>query len=362
MQRSIAPFWRNDMRFSKSVGIVFMLFTILSSAAWAETPSRGPFTTNDYITVLQEKDSTNPAETISGALPDFVGASSADGVAYPCEGNVNCHWRLNVRVGPWGKIIDGYVPGTRVQIVAREGDWYRIKYGSTYAYVHTSLVDAPGEPASDGPNASPYKTSLEKSASSKTLSTNSKTAPTTSGPSNAASKTQRTGGINGPQIPECLLRGLTAAKKSVWFRTSDKCLQFAGTVAAEAGAKPTKAQAIYPHLAYAADKSLRGSRISTLDNAALEEKLKPGMLIHVKVAYDKDPAYNPETNAHHWFVYMGLKNGTPMFADCLRDGRLQTIDEVDGNMKAGRALLPQYKPYSNIRRVSAVYDPFANQR
>ncbi|HNW33715.1 MAG TPA: hypothetical protein PKM25_02205 [Candidatus Ozemobacteraceae bacterium] len=164
------------------------------------------------------------------------------------------------------------------------------------------------------------------------------------------------------QIPECLLKGLAEAKKSVWFRTPDKCLQFAGTVAAEAGANAVKAKAIYPHLAYKADTSLRGSRINTLDTAALEGKLKPGMLIHVKVAYDKDPAYNPETNAHHWFVYMGLQNGTPMFADCLRKGRLQTIDEIDGNMKAGRALLPQYKPYGNIRRVTAVYDPFADQR
>ncbi|MBU1107123.1 MAG: SH3 domain-containing protein [Candidatus Riflebacteria bacterium] len=56
-------------------------------------------------------------------------------------GIVRAKWLLNVRAAPWGKIIDGYKPGRQVQIVGREGDWYKIIRGNGYAYVHTSLIE-----------------------------------------------------------------------------------------------------------------------------------------------------------------------------------------------------------------------------
>lgn len=55
-------------------------------------------------------------------------------------GIVTASIRLNVRNGPWGKIIDGFAPGTNVEIVSREGDWYKIMYGDEFAYVHVSLI------------------------------------------------------------------------------------------------------------------------------------------------------------------------------------------------------------------------------
>ena len=331
---------------------ILMLATVLALPVWGETGSQSPFDSDDPVAIQYQQDRSGQGTAVAAAGTGGTDDEETAGEAYPCEGTVNCHRRQNVRTGPWGKIIDGFVPGTRVQIVAREGDWYRIKYGNTYAFLHRSLVDTPFAKAYDGPNPSPYP-DRKKPATSADKPTSGQASPTTTG---------KTGGINGPEIPACLLKGLEAAKKSIWFRTKDKCLQFAGTLVAEAGAKVKKSQAIYPHLAYKPDTSLRGAKINTLDEAALAGRLKPGMLIHVKVAYDKDPAYNPTTNAHHWFAYMGLKNGVPMFADCLRQGRLQTIDEVNRNMAAGRALLPQYKPYGNIRRVTAIHDPFADQR
>ena len=321
---------------SRRLAMLAMSFGILTvcNTAGADTPfseNRVSFSQASSVAVDSSQDA----------------AATDDG--FPCQGNVNCRWRLNIRTGPWGKIIDGYAPGTRVEVVAREGDWYKIKKGAGFAYVHVSLIDVPGSPATNGPNKSPY------------LDTGKKESGKTEKPQKQTPD-KKSGGINGPEIPDCLLKGLAAAKKTQWFTTKDKCLQFAGTVAARAGAHVSAANSIYPHNAYKPNKSLRGSRISSLDDAALAGKLKPGMLIHVKAAYDKDPAYNPVENAHHWFVYMGTKNGTPMFADCLRDGRLQTIQEIDRNMSAGRILKEKYKPYGNIRRVSAIYDPFADQR
>ncbi|MDD3377165.1 MAG: hypothetical protein PHF08_06905 [Candidatus Riflebacteria bacterium] len=84
--------------------------------------------------------------------------------------------------------------------------------------------------------------------------------------------------------------------------------------------------------------------------------------VELITGYDKDPAYNPSTNAHHWFMYVGLKDGVPMFADTQNKGNLQTIENVNRIMSGGRILLDDYKSYGNIRRVSAIYDPFADQR
>lgn len=186
-----------------------------------------------------------------------------------------------------------------------------------------------------------------------------------SDPAPVATKSSSSGknGINGPGIPKVLLDGLAAAKKTKWF-TSHKCLQFAGTLAAKAGAPAGKADSSQPQEAYPANKSLRGYQINQLPKAVEAGTLKPGMLIHVKIHYDKDPAYHVENDAHHWFVYMGKNpNGVPMFADNTHDGNLQTADEVYANMK-GWQNSEDYgdEKYGYVPRVTAVHDPFASQR
>ena len=55
-------------------------------------------------------------------------------------GRVNAEYKLNVRKSPDGEIIDGFLPGKLVEILGREGEWYRIRYNGGIAYVHTSLI------------------------------------------------------------------------------------------------------------------------------------------------------------------------------------------------------------------------------
>ena len=307
---------------------------------------------------------------------------------YPCEGTVNCQNIQNVRASYWGTIMEHYAPGTKVTIVAKEGDWYKIKYSGNggYAYLHYSLVDTQYAPAYDGPHPYAYGSGNESSEtvaknngygahtkSKITTRENFQTKPkeivikkdddnNSDDSSDVPYKNLSSAEINGPDVPNVLLEAIEKAKKTQWFTTKDKCLQYIGTVAYYAGAHVSKKNSIYPHNAYKADKTYRGKKIPQLEELCLEGKILPGMLVHVKVAYDKDPAYNPSTNAHHWFMYAGLKDGVPMWCDCLRGGRLQTTDEVNRNMINGRAKLPQYKSYGNIRRVTAIYDPFADQR
>ena len=42
--------------------------------------------------------------------------------------------------------------------------------------------------------------------------------------------------------------------------------------------------------------------------------------------------------------------------------KITVADEMARIMKTGNITQSQYKNYGNIRRVSAVYDPFADQR
>lgn len=80
-------------------------------------------------------------------------------------GTVSVTTRLNVRTGPWGKIIGKLYDGDKIQIVAKEGDWFKIRHGDGYAYVHSNYVNAPGY--ASAPNAdSPSQPSSSDSQSS----------------------------------------------------------------------------------------------------------------------------------------------------------------------------------------------------
>ena len=299
-------------------------------------------------TVFAEKALISPFEEKPVIFADADSSQTRE-----VAGTVTARWKLNVRISPWGTIIDGFKPGRQVTIVAREGDWYRIRYGSGFAYVHTSLINVSAAEEDMIATTSPRESGpTEPSASSSATS-----------PVNTTPVSTKTGGINGPAIPAELLKGLAEAKKTEWFR-SHKCLQFAGTVAAKAGATPGKAAASQPQAAYPADKRLRGYQINDLPKAVEAGLLKPGMLIHVKIHYDKDPAYHKPDNAHHWFVYMGKNSkGVPMFADNTHKGELQTAQQVYSNMKGWRnSKIYGDSKYGYVPRVTAVHDPFADKR
>ena len=65
-------------------------------------------------------------------------------------GTVQVGTSLNVRSGPWGKIIGKLGNGNQIQIVAKEGDWFKIRHGDGYAYIHSYYVSAPGHKAHQG--------------------------------------------------------------------------------------------------------------------------------------------------------------------------------------------------------------------
>lgn len=302
--------------------------------------------------------------SIESGNPQVVGPW----VKVPATGTVIAKYRMNVRKSPWGEIIGGLKPGERIEIVGCEGEWYIIQFEGGTAFAHCEMVEVDGsaaqEPAKPAQTETaekpPTPETPEGPARPETPEAVNPPSPETPEQPSAPGKT---GGINGPAIPSELKRGLEAAKRSEWMR-SHKCLQFAGTVAHEAGAPEGKTNYTQAQSNWPADKSLRGYSINELPKAIEAGLLLPGMLVHVKIHYDKDPAYHVSDDAHHWFIYMGKDaQGVPRFADNTHKGNLQTADDVYRNMR-GWENSKKYgdSKYGYIPRVTAVHDPFAGQR
>ncbi len=72
------------------------------------------------------------------------GSGSGGEKTKPGTVNVNPSSYLNVRTGPWGKIIGKLHDGDKVEIVSTSGEWHKIKYKGSYAYIHVDYVSTSG--------------------------------------------------------------------------------------------------------------------------------------------------------------------------------------------------------------------------
>ncbi len=109
------------------------------------------------------------------------------------KGTVHVDPSLNVRSGPWGKIIGSLYEGDALEVIGREGVWYKINYKGKVAYVHANYVSTPGNPAGKTPVVYPWQeSSTDGGASGSTPSSTSKgawgSAPCSPMPSRASSE------------------------------------------------------------------------------------------------------------------------------------------------------------------------------
>ncbi len=74
-------------------------------------------------------------------------------------GTVKVNPSLNVRTGPWGKIIGSLYNNNKVEIIGTEGDWYKINYNGQTAYIHANYVDTPNKKAGTTPVKEPGSSS-----------------------------------------------------------------------------------------------------------------------------------------------------------------------------------------------------------
>lgn len=81
---------------------------------------------------------------VHGDYINTSGSSSSSEESASGSGTVQVSTYLNVRTGPWGDIIGKLHDGDNVQIVGKNGDWYKIKYNGSTAYIHSNYVTRGG--------------------------------------------------------------------------------------------------------------------------------------------------------------------------------------------------------------------------
>ena len=96
------------------------------------------------LTGKQVIDGKNYEFNGSGQLISDTGDISSSEVTYIAVGKViNVQSFLNVRKGPGTNYdsIGQLHQGDKVSIVAKNGEWYKIKYGSGYGYIHSNFIN-----------------------------------------------------------------------------------------------------------------------------------------------------------------------------------------------------------------------------
>jgi len=83
-------------------------------------------------------------ERLIAQLEEQVRQAEAAATSPGTFGDVDVNSKLNVRAGPWGTIIGKLSHGDKVLIAEKEGDWFKIRFGDGYGYVHSYYIDAAG--------------------------------------------------------------------------------------------------------------------------------------------------------------------------------------------------------------------------
>ncbi|MCK5686416.1 SH3 domain-containing protein [bacterium] len=86
--------------------------------------------------------------------PPSAGTTTSTTVSgFPFDGHTTVS-SLNVRKSAWGTIVDRFTRNTKVTVVDKQGNWYRIKYRSGYAWVHSKYVTKGGSTSVNNPPSS----------------------------------------------------------------------------------------------------------------------------------------------------------------------------------------------------------------
>lgn len=71
------------------------------------------------------------------------------------RGTVRVNTALNIRNSPWGDILGTFSDGDAVEVVAKAGHWYKIKYNGGFAYVYDKYIEQGGsaQPGNNPPSS-----------------------------------------------------------------------------------------------------------------------------------------------------------------------------------------------------------------
>ena len=122
--------------------LVFLMMLGLALPTWAGNPYGGENIGGVQNTNVGQAGQAPQTTAVAVTIPDqFVGTVSTGDAT------------LNVRTGPWGDILGTIPNGTKIKVIGKQFDWYKVEYQGKTAYVHSTWVLAPGEKAKSFPRA-----------------------------------------------------------------------------------------------------------------------------------------------------------------------------------------------------------------
>ncbi len=71
------------------------------------------------------------------------------------DGYVNASIGLNIRDGAWGNIVGAVPNGTKLKVIGKSGDWYKVNYRGATRYVHSSYVQQSSPRSTTGGGSTP---------------------------------------------------------------------------------------------------------------------------------------------------------------------------------------------------------------
>lgn len=119
-----------------------ILMAVAGIMVASSTIASSPFTVGEISIPASVSQTSGTSKAVSAD-----NGAAASNPASRQIGFVNVKTRLNVRTGPWGKIIGKLYDGDKLKIVSKEGDWLKIEYNGGYAYVHSNYVEVGNERA-----------------------------------------------------------------------------------------------------------------------------------------------------------------------------------------------------------------------
>jgi len=109
--------------------------------------------TKEYSAALERGDQKDPTE------------------AKGKTGTVHVHTFLNFRSSPWGTILDELHNGDKVEIIGKEGDWYKVRVNGKIGYSYAKYVSQDSSAATSTSTSTSNLTSTSAPGKSKTPAT-----------------------------------------------------------------------------------------------------------------------------------------------------------------------------------------------
>jgi len=174
--------------------IPFVGALVLACIVWSAVPGAA------QIDIEETLRQTDPTRHVGERQPPAASSGSQTTSGFPKDGTVKVGSKLNVRDGPWGKVIGKLGNGAQIKILAAQGEWYQIEFQGQKGFVHKSYITT-GEPGADDSQDAGQASANSSSKGSNGSKGNDDSSSSSTTPSSKASSGGFGGAATRPKYP-----------------------------------------------------------------------------------------------------------------------------------------------------------------